>query len=69
MEEEKNKIKIVSWEATKVVIIVCCIVIMCANMFLLANYNNTLRGIDAIYDAIHYTHDELKQEIIKHNHD
>jgi hypothetical protein len=58
-----EKFKLVTWEATKVVIIVTCIVILCANMFFLAKFNEIDRGIDVVYSDMHDQHLELLNKI------
>lgn len=61
----KEKIQLIAWESVKLVILITCIVIMCANMFFLSKFNDIDRGIDAIYDVIHENHEEVKQIVLE----
>lgn len=51
--------KIVSKETVKVVIIIACVVILCANMFFMAKFNEVDRGLDAVFDISISNHQEL----------
>ena len=56
----KDKIQWIAWESCKLVILITCVVIMCANMFFLAKFNELDRGIDVIYDDIHSNQQEIR---------
>lgn len=58
--------KIVGWETVKVIIIITCIVILCANMMFMAKFNDIDRGLDAVYDEQCTNHQEIK-DIIQSN--
>lgn len=65
----KDKIQWIAWESCKLVILITCVVIICANMFFLAKFNDLDRGIDVIYDDIHSNHEEVKQIILEQTKD
>ena len=58
-----TNLKIISWESTKVVLIITCIVVLCANMFMVYRLADINIGITTIYQDIHDHHQEIKQII------
>lgn len=62
-----SNFKIVSWESTKVVLIITCIVVMCANMFMVYRLADINIGITTIYQDLQDFHKEEMELLIEEN--
>lgn len=60
--------KIVAWESVKSLILITCVVVMCANMFMVYRLADINIGQTTIYQDIHEQHQELL-EILKETKD
>ena len=58
-----TNLKIISWESTKVVLIITCIVVMCANMFMVYRLADINIGQTTIYQDTHQFHQEILEKL------
>lgn len=60
----KEKIQWIAWESCKLVILITCVVVMCANMFMVYRLTDINIGITTIYQDLQDFHKE-EMELIK----
>lgn len=63
-----EKIQWIAWESCKLVILITCIVVMCANMFMVYRLADINIGITTIYQDLQDFHKE-EMELIKETKD
>jgi len=65
----KEKIQWIAWESCKLIFIIAFVISICCNIIWMYSFNDVKRGQDALYDAIHTNHEEVKQIILEQTKD